>query len=110
MPHTPESDGSGLSGTLAYLAPERAGGAESSAASDSFAVGLILYEMATGQRAIQGDNLLSTLIAIEQFDPEPLIAKLPEALREPISQAISRQPELRPTMAALGKQLAKSSG
>lgn len=107
LPYTPESGSKGLSGTLAYLAPERASGSEATAASDTFAVGLIIYEMATGQRAIQGNALLATLVAIEQFDPEPLLNQLPEKLHGPLSQTLSRQPSQRPTMAELAQQLAK---
>ncbi len=74
------SDGhsGGLSGTPAYMSPEQARGRPAGPASDVFSLCLILYEMVTGRRAIQADNLLSALSEIQDISPEALARQLPE--------------------------------
>ena len=98
LPHASGSTSSGLSGTLGYLAPELARGDAPSAASDSFALGLMIFEMLTNERAITGNNVLETLQNIEAFDATPLLAKVPDKLQLPLSKTLSRVPEERLTM------------
>ena len=43
-------------GTFPYMAPEQLGGREADARSDIFAFGAVLYEMATGRRAFEGET------------------------------------------------------
>ena len=107
LPHTPGSTSSGLSGTLGYLAPELARGEEPSPASDTFAVGLIIYEMLTGERAITGNNLLETLRRIEEFDPAPYVSSLPDRFQDLTRRALSRRPDERPSMQRLADELAQ---
>ncbi len=71
-------DPSGLSGTPAYMSPEQARSEPASPMSDVFSLGLMLYEMLTGQKAIRGDNLLEVLRQIDTIDGERYAAEVPE--------------------------------
>ena len=59
-------------GTLGYMSPEQAGGEALDFRSDQFSLGVILYEMATGQRAFDRPTPLATLTAIMVFTPDPV--------------------------------------
>jgi Tol biopolymer transport system component len=58
-----------LMGTVGYMAPEQVRGQEADARSDIFALGAILYEMLSGQRAFQGNSEADTISAILKEDP-----------------------------------------
>jgi Tol biopolymer transport system component len=59
-------------GTVGYMSPEQASGRPVDFRSDQFALGSILYEMATGKRAFQRNTGAETLTAIIKDDPEPV--------------------------------------
>jgi serine/threonine protein kinase/Tol biopolymer transport system component len=59
-------------GTLQYMAPEQLEGKEADARSDIFALGSVLYEMATGRRAFEGKSHVSLMAAILEHDPPPV--------------------------------------
>jgi tetratricopeptide (TPR) repeat protein len=52
----------GMVGTFAYMAPEQVEGAETTAAADIYALGLVMYEMVTGRRPFVGDSPLATAV------------------------------------------------
>jgi serine/threonine protein kinase/Tol biopolymer transport system component len=64
-------------GTIQYMAPEQLEGKEADARTDIFALGTILYEMATGQRAFQGHSKASLIASIMSSEPTPIGAIQP---------------------------------
>jgi eukaryotic-like serine/threonine-protein kinase len=69
-------------GTVSYMSPEQAEGKKVDARSDIFSFGAVLYEMVTGQKAFQGDSKVSTLAAILNKNPKPVIEINPGVPRE----------------------------
>src|SRR5437868_6432947 len=64
-------------GTLQYMSPEQIEGKDADARSDIFALGAVLYEMATGRRAFEGKTQLSMVSAILHQEPPSITASQP---------------------------------
>jgi eukaryotic-like serine/threonine-protein kinase len=64
-------------GTFQYMAPEQVEGNEADARSDIFALGAVLYEMATGKRAFEGKTAASAMAAVLERDPAPISSLQP---------------------------------
>jgi len=69
-PGTPITIAGSIVGTIQYMSPEQLEGKEADARSDIFALGAVLYEMATGKRAFDGKTQLSVVSAILHQEPE----------------------------------------
>ena len=81
-------------GTPSYMSPEQVVGKEIDARSDLFSLGSVLYEMVAGQKAFQGDSVVSTTYAIMNSNPsQPTQANY--ALWQVIQKAIDKSPALR---------------
>jgi Tol biopolymer transport system component len=78
-PATPISTVGTVVGTIHYMAPEQVEGKEADARSDIFALGAVLYEMATGHRAFEGKSHLSVASAILQKEPPPVTTVQPSS-------------------------------
>ena len=85
-------------GTVQYMSPEQIQGAEADARSDIFALGAVLYEMVTGQRAFAGKSQLSVASAILEKDPEPISALqplTPPAFEHVLMRCLDKEPDAR---------------
>ncbi|WP_309644019.1 protein kinase domain-containing protein [Phenylobacterium sp.] len=93
-------------GTPRYMSPEQALGRDIDGRSDLFSLGVVMYEMITGQRAFAGGSAATLALQVTQQDPEP-IAKLapesPRGLQFIINKLLAKRPERR---FANGAQLA----
>ena len=59
-----------IRGTPAYMAPEQARDEPLDARTDLFALGLLLYELVTGERLLQRDSLVAVMMALVQIEAE----------------------------------------
>jgi Tol biopolymer transport system component len=85
-------------GTFQYMSPEQLEGKESDARSDLFALGCVLYEMATGKKAFAGNSQASLIGAIMHSTPPPVssvTALTPPALDRVISTCLAKDPKER---------------
>ncbi len=85
-------------GTLQYLAPEQLEGRPADARSDLWAVGCVLYEMATGRRAFLGTSPASLVAAIIEREPPPLdgsAALAPPGFERVVRQCLAKDPDER---------------
>lgn len=82
-------------GTFQYMSPEQLEGQEADARSDMWAMGCVLYEMATGKRAFEGKSQASLISAIISSEPAPVsqVAPLsPPGLDRVVAQCLAKDP------------------
>jgi len=82
-------------GTIAYMSPEQARGERADARSDVFGLGIILYEMAAGERPFVGSSPMSVMAKIMEAEPPPLPANVPGPMRDLVARCLSKDPEER---------------
>jgi eukaryotic-like serine/threonine-protein kinase len=85
-------------GTARYLAPEQVNGSPVDGRADVYALGLLLYEMLTGEPPFGGDNDMATAVARLTNAPEPVRAARPEvprALEDVVARSLARDPQYR---------------
>src|SRR5579862_4147138 len=95
-PLSPLTSAGQVVGTIQYMSPEQIEGKEADARSDIFALGAVLYEMATGKRPFNGKSQISLATAILEKDPEPirtLQPTLPVSLDRVISTCLQKHPD-----------------
>ncbi|HEX5131914.1 MAG TPA: protein kinase [Candidatus Krumholzibacteria bacterium] len=85
-------------GTFQYMSPEQLEGKESDARGDIWALGCVLYEMATGKRAFHGNSQASLIAAILEREPTP-IAEIqplsPPSLDRLVKACLAKDPDER---------------
>ena len=85
-------------GTVAYMSPEQAEGKAVDQRSDIFSLGVLLHEMATGQRPFKGETNVSVMSAILKDTPSSITdinPKLPVGLARIIKRALAKDPSRR---------------
>jgi serine/threonine protein kinase len=97
-PASPLTTAGSIVGTIQYMSPEQIEGKEADARSDIFALGAVLYEMATGKRAFEGKSQISVASSILEKDPEPVSAfkpMTPSAFEHVVKTCLQKDPEER---------------
>jgi len=82
-------------GTFQYMAPEQLEGKEADARTDLWALGCVLYEMATGRRAFEGTSQASLIAAILKEAPRPMTELqplTPPALEHMVKRCLAKDP------------------
>jgi len=82
-------------GTVGYMSPEQVRGQPADARSDIFALGTILYEMLSGQRAFAKESSADTMAAILKEEPPELSGegkKIPSAVERIVRHCLEKNP------------------
>jgi len=90
--------GDTMVGTPEYMAPELAEGGDASFHSDTYALGIVLFEMLTGEVPFRGTSAIATLREhVEKTPPRPstLVPALPPALDAVLAKALAKRPDER---------------
>ena len=80
-------------GTVAYMSPEQARGAQVDARTDIFSFGVMLYEMLAGCQPFTGETMSDTLAAILKNEPAPLsqyVSEIPQALERIVGRTLQK--------------------
>ena len=83
-------------GTFQYMAPEQVEGKPADPRSDIFALGAVLYEMATGKRAFEGKTPASAMAAVLERDPAPISSiqpMTPPAFERLVKTCLAKDPD-----------------
>jgi hypothetical protein len=83
-------------GTFQYMAPEQLEGKEADSRTDIFALGAVLYEMATGKKAFTGSSQASLISAILRDEPQPISQvqpMTPPAFDRVVKTCLGKDPE-----------------
>ena len=88
-------------GTPAYMAPEQLSGTEVTIRSDIYALGLVLYELFTGQRAFEAKNVAELLRKRDEgpVPPSAIVRDLDSAIDRAIARCLALNPADRPPSA-----------
>ena len=85
-------------GTVNYMSPEQAEGKVVDSRSDIFSLGVVMYEMATGEAPFKGDTKISVITSIMRDTPPPvndLNHELPQHLGRVVNRSLAKDPARR---------------
>jgi serine/threonine protein kinase/Tol biopolymer transport system component len=94
----PLTQAGAILGTLRYMSPEQLEGGEADSRADIWALGLLLYEMATGKPAFSGKSQASLIGSILKDEPAPISATqtmAPPALDRLVRMCLAKDPDER---------------
>ncbi|MGD2121576.1 MAG: serine/threonine-protein kinase, partial [Gemmatimonadota bacterium] len=100
-------------GTPGYLSPEQLKGEPATEATDVFALGLMGYELLTGQGPFTGNTQRETIMRSLREPPTPLENLRPgvdPALAKLLERCLAKEPEKRPSAAFVAKALRSGAG
>src|SRR4030095_13856198 len=92
-----------VAGTLSHMAPEVLLGNQPNPKGDIWALGVLLYEMASGKLPFKGETSFETSSAILHSNPAPLPSRVPLALRLVIQRCLEKDPGRRYDTATEGR-------
>ncbi len=88
--------GTAVVGTPAYMAPDQSQGAGTDSRADVYALGVVVYEMLTGEQPFRADNAVQVMMK-HISEPAPTVTsrvkELPGALDDVIQRVMSKDPE-----------------
>ncbi|BBH71351.1 hypothetical protein ACTI_80360 [Actinoplanes sp. OR16] len=103
----PDDDDTGATfGTPAYAAPERLDGKPAEPATDLYGLGVLLFEMVSGEPPYSVDTW-EELAAAQAYGPAQLSETLPQRLRELIARCLEEDPYRRPSAAEARRSLSR---
>jgi predicted ATPase len=106
--------GTSVVGTAAYMAPEQARGGTVGAATDIFALGLLLYELASGRHPFASAagplGAVARMMSETPIPPSRLNADVPPVLDALILRMLSLEPAVRPAAADVDRALSTLTG
>jgi tetratricopeptide (TPR) repeat protein len=97
-----------LLGTTSYISPEAAQGGTAGPPADIFALGIVLYELASGRRPFVAASTLGVLAAIVMEQPVPLARlkpSIPYAFDDLVQRMLAKAPERRPSAGEIADAL-----
>jgi eukaryotic-like serine/threonine-protein kinase len=90
--------GGGTAGTVSYMSPEQTRGDPVDGRADTWALGVVLYEMLTGERPFRGDAHAAVIHGIRHDSPDPVTARRPDvpaAVAAAVARCLEKDPERR---------------
>lgn len=98
-------------GTPQYMSPEQINGEKIDGRADLFSVGIVMYQMLTGQRPFTGDSVVNLALKIAKEEPTPLNKlrpNIPASLRRVVDRCLAKAPDDRfPSGAELADALTR---
>jgi serine/threonine-protein kinase len=95
----------GAVGTPRYMSPEQADSQPVTAASDVYCLGVILFELLSGEAPFTGGTTLEVVTA-HLLQPPPRLAGLPPEVADLVDQTLAKDPSARPSTMELGQRMA----